>query len=172
MTDVFVKTLFDYDAWGTRRLLELCRTLPPEEFTRALPISRGSLEQLCRHLVGTMFFFADRLNRQPHMPRYVTPEPLEPALLLAELDVAVDTLTAARERALAAHALTDLLNWTDSDEGEIAPDDQVTYAVALAHMIDHGIHHRTQAMDMLQLLGRTDDTAWHPFEWDELLRFG
>src|SRR5262245_56251817 len=86
MTDVLLKTLFDHDAWGTRRLLELCRTLTPEEFNRTLPISRGSLEKLCRHLVGTMFYFTDRLNRTPHKPRYVTPEPLEPTLLLAELD--------------------------------------------------------------------------------------
>jgi uncharacterized damage-inducible protein DinB len=106
------------------------------------------------------------------MPRYVTPEPLEPALLLAELDVAVPTLHRAVTQALAAHALTDLLNWTDTDAGEIAPDDQVSYAVVLAQFIDHGIHHRTQAMDMLQLLERREDTNWHPFEWDQALRFG
>jgi uncharacterized damage-inducible protein DinB len=172
MLDPFVKTLFDHDTWATRRLLELCRTLPPEDFTRSVPLSPGSLEQLCRHLVGSMFLFADRLNRWPHLPRYIVDEPLPPELLLAEFDIAAEDLSAAVRQALAEHPLTGTLNWTNSDEGEIAPEDQVTYAVALAQMIDHGIHHRTQAMDMLQLLGRPEGTHWHPFEWDEAVRFG
>ena len=72
---------------------------------------------------------------------------------------------------VARHKLDDVLNWTETDEGEIAPNDQVTYAVALAQIVDHGIHHRTQAMEMLRLLGVERPMDWHPFDWDEAVRF-
>jgi len=37
-------------------------------------------------------------------------------------------------------------------------------------MIDHGIQHRTQAADMLELLGKGPPTALSPFGWDEVQR--
>ena len=81
-------------------------------------------------------------------------------------------MTAAVTQAVDNHGLDETLNWTDSDDGEIAPEDQITYAVALAQMVDHGIHHRTQAMEMLRLLGVAGEKPWHPFDWDEAVRLG
>jgi uncharacterized damage-inducible protein DinB len=68
------------------------------------------------------------------------------------------------------YTLEDTLPWTDDSSVEVAAEDQLSYAVALAQMVDHGIHHRAQVCDMLRLLGYQGPTDWHPFEWEETVR--
>ena len=118
-----------------------------------------------------MIFFADRLNRNPPRPRpdrdgrARTPQDLLDLFATADRELR-DAIT----NTLEAHSLTDLLKWTDDDTGDVDPLDQIPYAVVLAQMIDHSIHHRTQATDMLRLLGVDKPLEWHPFEWDEMTR--
>jgi uncharacterized damage-inducible protein DinB len=170
MTDTLINVLFAYDAWASRQLLAACRTVSQEQFDTELSIGPGSLSATVTHLIGAMFFFADRLNRQAPRPRWKQDTQPTPDSLAPLLEQAIYELQAAASNALATHELTDILNWTDTDIEPADPLDQITYAVALAQIIDHGIHHRTQAMAMLQLLGTETLTEWHPFEWDEALR--
>ena len=171
MTELLMQTQLEFDRWGTRRLLELCAALPPEDYTRTLPIGPRSLAQLCSHLVNGTFLFADRFNRQPHVPHYRDDQAIAPAQLLADFEQASAALAAAVARVYATHALTDFIYWTDTDADDLPEQARFTYAKALAHMLDHGNHHRTQAMDMFQLLGRTEDTNWHPLNWDLWMRY-
>ena len=171
--DPLAKVLFDVDFWSTRQLLAACLALSPEQYARAMPIGPGSLERTLTHMISAMFFFTDRLNRQPARPRLERDGEAHSATDLSDrFERAAEELAQAVAIAIEQHPLYDTLNWTDSDEGEIAPDDQVSYAVALAQIIDHGIHHRTEAMDMLRLLGIAVPMDWHPFDWDEALRLG
>jgi uncharacterized damage-inducible protein DinB len=171
MTDLLVDVLFRYDLWATRRVLETCGRLSQAQFEQNLGLGHGSLERTLSHLVGAMAFFADRLNQTSPRPR---PDrdgrSRTPAELLELFQAAGRDLREAVARCLAAHAMEDRLNWTDDDSGQVDPAEQVSYAVALAQMIDHGIHHRAQAVDMLRLLGVDDAMEWHPFEWDEAER--
>ena len=171
--DPLLKVLFEVDFWATRQLLAACCALPPEQFQRDLGIGPGSLERTLTHLVGTLSFFADRLARRPARPRLESDGQRHDAAELTEhFERAAVELEQAAGAAQARHALSDTLNWTDSDEGQIEAADQLSYAVAFAQIIDHGIHHRTQAMDMLELLRVAQSVDWHPFDWDEAVRFG
>ena len=171
--DPLAKVLFDVDFWSTRQLLAACQALAPEQFERPMPIGPGSLERTLTHMVSAMFFFADRLSRRPARPRLERDGVAHSAADLTDrFERAAEELAQAVAIALEQHPLYDTLNWTDTDEGEIAPDDQATYAVVLAQIIDHSIHHRTEAMDMLRLLGVAVPMDWHPFDWDEAVRFG
>jgi uncharacterized damage-inducible protein DinB len=171
MKDLMLETLFACESWATRQVLEECSTLTQAQFEQPLGLGHGNLERTLAHLVGALTFFVDRLYRQMPRPRPDRDGTTHtPAQLLALFDVADSELRAAVTKTLEAHALTDLLNWTNTDEGEIDPLDQVTYAVALAQMIDHSNHHRTQALDMLRLLGVEKRMEWHPFEWEEAMR--
>lgn len=168
MDNQLLETLFRYDVWATRKMLEACRPLKREQFEQASGIGSGSLERAAWHIVNSMFYFADRFSRRPftkRMPRggrTYTPDELLELFARAE-----DELRLALESALATHDLTDPLNWTDSDEGDINLADQTTYGTALAQVIDHGIHHRTQIADMLELMGTSIETDWHPFTWEQ-----
>ena len=171
MNQPLLETLFAYDRWATRTLIEACAELTPEEFERSVGIGPGSVERTLNHLVGAMFFFADRLSRCVPRPRLEKDGRTKTATeLLALFDQADREFGEAVQRTIETHVLTDLLNWTDTDEGEIDPDDQIPYALAFAQMIDHGIQHRTQVADMLELLGRGLPMDISPFVWDEALR--
>jgi uncharacterized damage-inducible protein DinB len=168
MNHPFLDTLFAYDRWATRTILEACVALTQEEFERALHIGPGSLERTLTHLVSAQFFFVDRLDRRVPRPRLEKDGRAKTAAELLELFTQADReFNAAIARTIDTHALTDILNWTATDEGPIDPENQVPYALALAQMIDHGIQHRTQAADMLQLLGKGLPQELSPFVWDE-----
>jgi uncharacterized damage-inducible protein DinB len=171
MNHPFLETLFAYDRWATRTILEVCAELTQEEFERTLHIGPGSLERTLTHLVSAQFFFADRLERRVPRPRLEKDGHTKTAAELLEWFTQADReFNAAIARTIDTHALTDILNWTSTDEGEIDPEDQIPYALALAQMIDHGIQHRTQAADMLELLGKGLPQELSPFVWDEVQR--
>jgi uncharacterized damage-inducible protein DinB len=166
MNQPLPETLFAYDRWATRILIETCADLSQEEFVRPLGIGPGSVERTINHLVGAMFFFADRLMRCAPRPRLEKDGRTKTAVeLLALFDQADRDFGEAVARTIEAHAVTDLFNWTDTDEGPIDPEDQIPYALALAQMIDHGIQHRTQVADMLEMLGKGLPMALSPFVW-------
>jgi uncharacterized damage-inducible protein DinB len=171
MTTALMDTLLAYDAWANRQLLAACRSLTQEQLERPLHMGLGSLADTLEHVIGSLFFFADRLNRLEPTARFDfqarrwTPEDLEPLL-----DRACHEFQKAVAQAQQRHTLADILSWTDTDVEAVDPLDQVTYAVAFVQMIDHGIHHRTQAMEMLRQLGVEAPLDWYPFAWDEAIR--
>lgn len=166
MNQPFLETLFAYDSWATRVLIEACLELSQEEFERPLGIGPGSVERTINHLVGAMFFFTDRLDRQPPRPRLEKDERTKTAAeLLAVFEKADREFGEAVKRTIDTHALDDPLNWADTADEPIDPEDQIPYALALAQMIDHGIQHRTQVADMLQVLGKGLPRALSPFVW-------
>ena len=170
--DALLKVLFATDVWSTRQLLAECRALSPAAFAQDLGVGRQSLRDTLTHLVDAMLFYVDRLERRPRLLNLGRDGRDHDLLALTDLfERAARELEAAVATVVARHKLDDVLNWTETDEGEIAPSDQVTYAVALAQIVDHGIHHRTQAMEMLRLLGVERPMDWHPFDWDEAVRF-
>ncbi len=171
--DPLLRVLFATDFWSTRQLLAECRALSPEQFAQNLGVGRGSLQSTLTHGVDAMFLFADRLDRRPRRMHLSLDGQAYSAVEVTGLfERAAQELEAAVTQAVDNHGLDETLNWTDSDDGQIAPEDQITYAVALAQMVDHGIHHRTQAMEMLRLLGVAGEKPWHPFDWDEAVRLG
>jgi uncharacterized damage-inducible protein DinB len=173
MKQPLLETLFACDRWATRAMIEACGKLSQEEFKRQIGLGPGSVERTLNHLVGAMFFFADRLSRCAPRLRLEEDGRIKTAgELRALFDQADRDLGEAVQRAIETHTMADLLNWTDTDEGEIDPDDQIPYALAFAQMIDHGIQHRTQVADMLELLGKGLPTAISPFVWDNTVRTG
>ncbi len=171
MKDPFIDVLFTYDSWANRRLFEESLHLTQEQLERPLGLGHGNIEQSLLHIVGAMIFFADRLERRVPRPRPDRDNVHRTSHEVFTLfETADQELRQTITKAIETHALTDLLNWADDDLGEIDPLDQIPYAVALSQMIEHNIHHRTQVMDMLNLVGITKPMDWHPFEWDEVTR--
>ncbi|HSD85833.1 MAG TPA: DinB family protein [Anaerolineae bacterium] len=171
MNHPFLETLFAYDRWATRVIIETCLDLSHEEFVRPRGIGPGSIERTLNHLVGAMFFFADRLTRCVPRPRLEEDGRIKTAgELLALFEQADREFGEAINHTIETHALTGFLNWTDTDKEPIDPTDQIPYALALAQMIDHSIQHRTQVADMLQVLGKGLPLTLSPFEWDEAQR--
>lgn len=167
----FLETLFAYDRWATRFIIETCLELTQEEFERPVGLGPGSVERTVNHLVGALFFFTDRLTRCASRPRLEKDGRTKTAGELRALFEQADReFGEAVKHALETHALTEILNWADPAEEPLDPEDQIPYSLAFAQMIDHGIQHRTQVADMLQTLGKGLPMALSPFVWDDAQR--
>ena len=159
--------LLKHDHWGTKRLLEVCATLSPDQFHARFDIGPGCLHDTLAHVIGAMRRWADRIAQRSLRPSFDRPvkpgtqpgpdvKTLTPAQLLAALD----------ESAADLAAVADLCR-RPQDQGGLGLDSIIevpfgstvyrfTRGVALVHVLTHGTHHRAQCLNMLRRLGLPD----------------
>ena len=56
------RTLFAYDAWANRRMLDACAALAPEHFTRDLGSSFRSVRDTMAHIHGAQWIWFERFH--------------------------------------------------------------------------------------------------------------
>lgn len=62
VTPELLRTLFQYNAWADRRLLDACAALSNEQFTRNLGSSFSSVRDTVAHLYGAEFVWNERIQ--------------------------------------------------------------------------------------------------------------
>jgi len=62
VTPELLRTLFQYNAWADRRLLDACAALTNEQFTRNLGSSFSSVRDTVAHLYGAEFVWNERIQ--------------------------------------------------------------------------------------------------------------
>jgi len=151
-----LEILLKHDHWGTKRLLEVCEGLTPEQFHQKFDIGPGSLHATLTHIIGAMQRWAVRVDERQLRPEVDEPSrhpdlPSDyrqrtPRELIELLDEAADDLAAVADAA-AEDGL---------DETIIVRFGQTDYtftkAAALVHVATHGMHHRAQCLNMLRRL--------------------
>lgn len=155
-----IDILLRHDHWGTRRLLEVCREISPEQFHRTFDIGLGSLHETLTHVIGAMRRWADRLTPRPIRPAIDRP----PRGLGPGQDYRVRTPDELLE--LLDPAAAELATLADEfrrsgpsgleSEIEIALDGnryRMTRGAGLVHVATHGTHHRAQCLNMLRRVG-------------------
>src|SRR5579862_8997878 len=65
MTPEEIRLLFAYDAWANARSLDACAALTPEQFTRGLGSSFGSVRDTLAHILGAQWIWLERFNGRP-----------------------------------------------------------------------------------------------------------
>lgn len=157
--------LLRHDHWGTRRVLEVCRELPPEQFQKRFDMGCGSLHETLSHVIGAMRRWVDRLTQRPIRPavdnpprnvgmasdyRVRTPDELIALLEPAAAELAQIATKASREGNGGGGGLATVI--------EFALDGttyRTTIGAGLVHVTTHGSHHRAQCLNMLRQLGVT-----------------
>ncbi len=157
-----------YDRWATRRLLELCRLLTPEQLHRRFPMGPGSLHDTLTHTIGCVLRWSDRIRGVAVRPSIEKGSRGAgavgeggvggmPARTIAELvtlhDAASDDLGAtaaeARRVGLGSHIRVSFEGMRpDGDPREYI----FTRGAALMHVLNHGTHHRAQCLNILRRL--------------------
>jgi uncharacterized damage-inducible protein DinB len=139
-----------YADWGREQLTGLAAELSDEQLDRQFEIGLGSLRATLKHNYLAELLWAQRLG----VPGW---QELPPAdRLAAPADIAANNRALAAAcgtwfRALPADALRRSVAYVD-----LAGNSQThTVGDALFGMCNHGVHHRTQALNMLRQLGRT-----------------
>ena len=152
-----LETLLAHDAWTTRQLLLRCRELSDEQLDRVFDIGGRSLRDTFVHLVECMELHMDSLQDRPER------------LLADTYDIA---------GWLTRHSLVaqDLASFASRVEREGIEDDlfggdrKHTLGGGIAHLITHGMHHRAQAMYILEQLGVKDVLEGDVLGWEAQAR--
>jgi uncharacterized damage-inducible protein DinB len=151
MTVKDLQRLYDYGYWANRKLFAVLVQLTPEEFTRPVAGSYGSVRNTMVHIMSAEWGWVDRCGGPPRGPA-----------LKADAYPTVDALRSAWDE-VEKHVRTFLRSLTDDDlrrdvefksffrEGN----DVMRLGDLLQHGANHGVHHRGQVALLLRLLGRT-----------------
>lgn len=144
-----IQTLYDYNYWATSRILDTAETLAPEQFTQPL-LKLGHMRGTLRHTLGAEIIWLERW--QGHSP----------AQLLKDEDVPTLADLRARWREQESHMRAFIAGLTDADLERVVHYRNTrgdAYAEPLgwlmAHVVNHGTQHRSEAAAMLTELGHS-----------------
>jgi len=142
------RTLYEYNAWANRRMLDACAALPSEQFTRALGSSFPSIRDTLAHITAAEWIWNERWRGEsPSAP----PEWVKSAggKALDERLSAIDRELLEFASRLSADDLSRPIAYRNlSGESSAQPLWQ-----PLQHLANHSTYHRGQIVTMLRQVG-------------------
>jgi uncharacterized damage-inducible protein DinB len=140
---------YDYGYWANKKLFGVIARLTPEEFTRTVAGSYGSIRNTMVHILSAEAGWLDRCGGAKRGPR------LDPA----DFPTAESVVQAWTN--VEAHVREFLASLGDSDlprdvDYSFNPGDVRTGRLGdlMQHAVVHGVHHRGQVALLLRLLGQ------------------
>ncbi|HEY1014061.1 MAG TPA: DinB family protein [Herpetosiphonaceae bacterium] len=153
--------LLGHDAWTTRQLLLRAAPLADEQLDRPFDIDERSLRDCFVHIIENMEDWGDLLRGAD--PRAPAPERTGETIAdLLRRHAAASRAFAGVARTVAREARYGEL-WTDTLDN---PPTLKSYGGTIAHLITHSMHHRAQAMYMLEQLGCRDHVEGDVLSWE------
>ncbi len=154
--------LLAHDVWSTRQLLLQARALTDQQLDQPFDIDSRTLRGCFLHMLENMEIWTDLLyERQPRNDEAQAALPVSIDGLLQRLSVAGRDL-AAIARAVARENRWDAVFMDVLDD----PPRQKTFGGAIGHVLTHDMHHRAQAMLMLEHLGLRDHIEGDLLTWE------
>jgi uncharacterized damage-inducible protein DinB len=142
------RLLFDYHFWARDRALDAAAAVKPDQFTREMGNSFGSLRDTIAHLYGADLVWYERWAGG-------SPTGLPPAAQFADLDSLrrawreLEPKIRAFVNGLDAAGLARTLTYR-AFNGQMAT---VAYWQMLQHVVNHGSYHRGQVTTLVRQLG-------------------
>ncbi len=136
-----IRYLFDYDRWATRRILAVLPGLPAEVWSRTQVVDERGLGGILVHQLGAHQRWRHGLSGSDLTPRPER-EPLP----------SIEAVIASWEQ-----EWRDLDGWLPAitDDWLAGTDEGVTFWQMLAHVVNHGTQHRSEAAALLTAEGRS-----------------
>lgn len=136
-----IRFLFAYDRWATRKVLKAAGRLRKREWPAGEPIGKRHLGEILVHALGAHQRWRHGLAESPEQPR---PE-REPLPTVAQLTATWEAEWAALDAWLA----------TLDDAWLAQTDEGVPYWQMLAHVVNHGTQHRSEAAVLLTAISHS-----------------
>jgi uncharacterized damage-inducible protein DinB len=142
------RTLYDYNSWANHRTLNACAVLSPQQFTRDLGSSFGSVRDTLVHICGAEWLWLERLLGR-------TPQVFFRAHDFPDLE-------SVRHRwaEVEGHLLDYLASLGPGDVERIVPFKTIAgvpnaqpLGQCLQHLANHSTYHRGQVTTLLRQLG-------------------
>jgi len=136
-----IRFLFDYDRWGTRRVLNAAAGLPHEEWSRSAAIGERGIGGILVHALGAHMRWRGGWQGRTDRPR---PE-AEPLPGPADL----------RDRwEIEWNALDEFLDTLDEERLK-GPFDEFRLWQTMVHVVNHGTQHRSEVAALLTQAGHS-----------------
>ncbi len=160
--------LLGHDAWSTRQLLHAAARLSDEQLDRRFDIDNRSLRECFAHIIENMEDWTDLIGGRNPRDQPADSSRSDTSLpgLLARLGVVGRSFADVARRIEREGRMGEL--WPDLLD---SPPVYKSYGGAIAHLLTHSMHHRAQAMYMLERLGVTDHIEGDVLSW-EAIAFG
>ncbi len=147
MTVTDLEDLYDYSYWANARLLTVVAQLTPEEFTRPVAGSYGSVRNTLVHALSAEWGWLDRCGGPARGPK-LNPDDYPTAASIVDtwrqVEASVRTFLAGLSEAELAREVEFALG---------GPTHRLKVSELMHHAAIHGVHHRGQAALLLRALG-------------------
>jgi len=153
--------LLAHDVWTTRQLLLAAQPLSDDQLDQRFDIDQRSLRECFDHIIENMEIWSDLMAERPVRDGPADAQATTIAGLLARLGAAGQDFAALARRIARANAW-DAVYMDTLDK----PPTPKTYGGTIAHLITHSMHHRAQAMYMLECLGVRDHVEGDVLGWE------
>jgi uncharacterized damage-inducible protein DinB len=143
---------YDYLTRARARLFDWVRPLTPEQYSRAFPVGRGTIGRTLTHILGSEWYYVERMLGRP-VPAYERwPIREEEPPAFPALEAAWAEQTVRTRAALSTLGEQTIEYQITNDEGrrEIITASPADIATQL---ILHEVHHRAQVMNNLRQFG-------------------
>jgi uncharacterized damage-inducible protein DinB len=149
--------LLGHDAWTTRQLLQACKGLSEEALDRAFEMDQRTLRRTLAHIVENMETWTDLMSERAVEHREGDSIP-----------VLMDRLGAAsRELADVARRVAREGRWDDCFLDTLdEPPRLKTFGGAIGHVLTHSMHHRAQAMVLMEQVGLVEHVEGDVLTWE------
>jgi uncharacterized damage-inducible protein DinB len=153
--------LLGHDAWTTRQLLLRCHELTDAQLDRPFDIGDRSLRKTFQHIIGIMEVWTDLMAGRP--VRKVSTQEGAPSVdeLLDRLSLAAKDLAEVSRRILNEGRLDQMLLDTREEPPVAKP-----LGGSIVHVVTHSMHHRAQALYIMEHLGLTDLPEGDALGWE------
>jgi uncharacterized damage-inducible protein DinB len=153
--------LLGHDAWTTRQLLLRCRELTDEQLDRRFDIGDRSLRETFLHVIENMEIWTALMAERPIQQTAVSEGVPSVEGLLHRLALAAKDLAEVSRRLRDEGRLDQM--YLDTLEEPPTPK---PFGGTIVHVITHSMHHRAQALYIMEQLGLTDLPEGDALGWE------
>ena len=156
--------LLEHDRWTTRELLLCCRGLTDQQMDQDFDIGLRSLRGTFHHIIRNMEVWSGLMTgRLSPSNRGELPTDQSIDGLLARLE------SAAADLALLARSVSARDGWDERWVDTLdEPPTEKSFGGAIAHVLTHSMHHRSQVIQMLRQLGVEDVPEGDVLSWERI----
>ncbi len=158
--------LLGHDLWSTRQLMLQSKPLSNAQLDQAFDVDSRSLRECYVHIVQVIEIWNDLLyERLPRGSDLLKSKPRTLDGLIVRLE------EAGGELAQIARKIANENLWDDTFMDVLDdPPRKKTFGGTIAHVITHSMHHRAQAMYMMERLGIKDHIEGDVLGWESIVR--
>lgn len=154
--------LLAHDVWSTNQLLLQSKPLVDSQLDRPFDVDSRTLRGCFVHIVQAMEIWNDLLYERPVRPSSIlNAKPQDLDGLIVRLSEAGDELALISKKVAREGRWDD--RFTDVLDN---PPKKKTFGGTIAHIITHSMHHRAQAMYMMEQLGIRDHIEGDVLSWE------